>query len=80
MERGNYERLRWRCIRRGLLEVDIALSRFLDEGFLQLNEDQQAAFVELANMEDLPLWHLISGQEVSEDARLAEVLAKIRGA
>ena len=30
MEREDYERLRWRCIRRGLLEVDIALTRFLD--------------------------------------------------
>lgn len=78
MERGDYERLRWRCIRRGLLEVDIALTRFLDNGFDQLNADEQAAFVELANMEDHDLWHLISGQAECEDARLAPVLEKVR--
>ena len=62
MQREDFERLRWRCIRRGLLEVDIALTRFLDDQFNALNEEQKRAFVELADMEDHDLWHLISGQ------------------
>jgi len=33
MERAELERLRWRCIRRALLELDIVLTRFLDKGF-----------------------------------------------
>ena len=41
MEREHYERLRWRCIRRGLLEVDIALTRFLDQKFECLSDDEQ---------------------------------------
>ena len=36
MERKDYERLRWRCIRRGLLEVDIAITRFVDDGLDKL--------------------------------------------
>ena len=28
MERSDYERLRWRCIRRALLELDVTLTRF----------------------------------------------------
>jgi succinate dehydrogenase flavin-adding protein (antitoxin of CptAB toxin-antitoxin module) len=78
MERDHYERLRWRCIRRGLLEVDIALTRFLDETFERLNDDEQQAFVELANMEDHDLWHLISGQAEIDDPRLADVVTMIR--
>ncbi|MGB4467606.1 MAG: succinate dehydrogenase assembly factor 2 [Azovibrio sp.] len=78
MERAAYERLRWRSIRRGMLEVDIALTRFLDEQFQSLSAAEQQAFVELADFEDLELWHLISGQEVCEDPRLAPIVAMLR--
>jgi succinate dehydrogenase flavin-adding protein (antitoxin of CptAB toxin-antitoxin module) len=78
MERQDYERLRWRCIRRGLLEVDIALTRFLDDGFDQLDDEEQKAFVELADMEDYDLWHLISGQADIDDPRLAHVVNLLR--
>lgn len=78
MERADYERLRWRCIRRGLLEVDIALTRFLDKQFAALNEQEQQAFVELADMEDHDLWHLISGQAEIDDPGLAHVVTMLR--
>ena len=78
MRREDYERLRWRCIRRGLLEVDIALTRFLDDQFNALNEEQKRAFVELADMEDHDLWHLISGQADCADPRLAPIVAMLR--
>ncbi|WP_303784301.1 succinate dehydrogenase assembly factor 2 [Azovibrio restrictus] len=78
MQREAYERLRWRCIRRGLLEVDLALTRFLDETFDRLSEAEQQAFAELADYEDLELWHLISGQAECEDARLAPIVAMLR--
>ena len=78
MQREDYERLRWRCIRRALLELDIALTRFLDEKFDQLSDEQQQAFAELADMEDHDLWYLISGQAECEDARLAPIVAMLR--
>ena len=78
MERQDYERLRWRCIRRGLLEVDIALTRFLDDGFERLDDEEQKAFVELADMEDHDLWHLISGQADIDDIRLAHIVNLLR--
>jgi antitoxin CptB len=78
MRREDYERLRWRCIRRGLLEVDIALTRFLDERFDSLDEQGQQAFVELADMEDHDLWYLISGQAECDDPRLEPVVAMLR--
>jgi succinate dehydrogenase flavin-adding protein (antitoxin of CptAB toxin-antitoxin module) len=78
MERADYERLRWRCIRRALLELDITLTRFLDNGFAQLNDEQQQAFVELANWEDHDLWQLISNQDEAVDPRYAPIVALLR--
>ena len=78
MERAEYERLRWRCIRRALLELDIALTCFLDEQFDQLNADQQQVFAELADMEDHDLWYLISGQAECDDPRYAPIVALLR--
>jgi succinate dehydrogenase flavin-adding protein (antitoxin of CptAB toxin-antitoxin module) len=78
MERADYERLRWRCIRRAFLELDIVLTRFLDKGFDDLSEEEQQVFVELADMEDHELWYWVSGKTECDDPRLAPVVAKIR--
>lgn len=80
MERADYERLRWRCIRRALLELDITLTRFLDNGFAQLSETEQAAFVELVALEDHELWYLLSGKAecAADEAHFVPVVEKIR--
>ena len=78
MEREDYERLRWRSIRRALLELDITLTRFLDNGFEQLDEDQKQAFVELADMEDYDLWDLITGKAELDNPRLMSVVVMLR--
>jgi len=79
MESADYERLRWRCIRRALLELDITLTRFLDGGeFEKLSDDQQQAFVELADMEDYDLWDLLTGKAEIDDPRLAQMVTLIR--
>ena len=79
MERAAYERLRWRCIRRALLELDIKLTRFLDSGeFEKLDDEQQQAFVELADMEDYDLWDLINGNAETDDPRKVPVVALLR--
>ncbi len=79
MERADYERLRWRCIRRALLELDITLTRFLDDGsFDRLSEDEKQAFVELADMEDYDLWDLLTGKAEIDDPRLTPLVALLR--
>lgn len=78
MERADYERLRWRCIRRALLELDITLTCFLDDGFDRLSEDQKQAFVEMADMEDHDLWYLISGKTECDDPRFMPIVAMLR--
>ncbi len=73
------ERVRWRS-RRGLLELDIVLGRFIDAFYMQLNEAELLVFEELLDMPDNPLWDMIAGrQEATQDAQRA-LLEKIKSA
>jgi len=78
VEREALNRLRWRCTRRAMLEMDLLLGKFLDERFPRLNPAQAEAFVVLADMEDLALWPLVNGALACEDQAQAEVVAMLR--
>ncbi len=71
-------RLRWRCTRRAMLEMDLLLGGFLERRFSSLTPEQAQAFVVLADMEDLELWPLITGKRECENAVQAEVVAMLR--
>jgi antitoxin CptB len=72
-------RLRWRC-RRGLLENDLVLQRFLDLQGRDLDAADLAALDALLAMPDPDLWDLVSGRRECDDAKLADVLARVRAA
>ena len=78
MEQHELNKLRWHCTRRALLELDIILGRFLDNGFNQLSDVQVKTFIDLVAMEDHDLWALISGKVEATDPRESEVIAVIR--
>jgi antitoxin CptB len=71
------ERLRWRC-RRGLLELDIVLKRFVDQDYEGLNFDQRVAFDVLLDLPDTVLWDMISGRKDAEELNQQAMLDKIR--
>lgn len=77
-DREKLNRLRWRCTRRAMLEMDLLLGEFLDRIFPGLNPAQADAFVMLADLEDLDLWPLINGSRECPDPVQAEVLALLR--
>jgi antitoxin CptB len=70
-------RLRWRC-RRGLLENDLVLQRFLDRHGAELDDAMVAALNELLALPDPELWELVSGQRECGDDRLAGIVASVR--
>jgi succinate dehydrogenase flavin-adding protein (antitoxin of CptAB toxin-antitoxin module) len=72
-------RLRWRC-RRGLLENDLVLARFLERRAAGLDREQLAALNALLESDDNDLWDLLSGRVECCDPRLAPVVAMIRDA
>ncbi len=78
------QRMRWRC-RRGLLELDLTLGRFVDEHYADMNEQEQRHFDELLDMPDNLLWDMIAGrteQAVQDSTKetLRPLLEKIRAA
>ena len=71
-------RLRWRCTRRAMLEMDILLGGFLDRSYADLTPEQARAFSTLADMEDLELWPLITGKREPADPVQAQVITMLR--
>ena len=70
-------RLRWQC-RRGLLELDLVLERFLERHADHLQAGQLASFKTLLDYTDKDLWDLIRGRAECRDPRLAEVVGWMR--
>ncbi len=79
LETAALNRLRWRC-RRGLLENDLVLARFLEHSAATLDRERLAAFEELLGLPDPELWALLSGQCECGDPRLAPMVAMLRAA
>jgi antitoxin CptB len=72
-------RLRWQC-RRGMLELDLLLNRFLDTGFLSLDDAGRADFVRLLGYQDQIIHDWLMGQAVPADAALRRLTGQIRAA
>lgn len=66
--------------RRGLLELDLVLGRFMEKEFEQLNDEQLAAFVEILAFQDQDLLALVNGYQQTEKTHLIPLLDKIRHA
>jgi len=66
-------RIRWRC-RRGMLELDIVLLRFMDTHYEQLDAYQRELFEALLTHADHDLWNMISGKMEAPDQALQPIL------
>jgi succinate dehydrogenase flavin-adding protein (antitoxin of CptAB toxin-antitoxin module) len=77
MDRLQRDRLRWKC-RRGLLELDIVLDKFLQDEGETLSEGEVAALGDLLDQHDNDLWDLVIGRSDRVDARLRGILARLR--
>jgi len=73
----DFDRIRWQC-RRGLLELDLVLERFLRENSGQLTSMELDMFCRLLAAPDNDLWDWISGRADSYDPALTELIARLR--
>jgi antitoxin CptB len=74
----HFARLRWRC-RRGWLELDLVLARFLEEDYPTLGPAERRAFERLLALSDETLLAWLNGVEpVSLDEEAAEVVKRLR--
>ncbi|WP_338074116.1 succinate dehydrogenase assembly factor 2 [Halochromatium glycolicum] len=72
-------RLRWQC-RRGMLELDLLLNRFLDSGYAALDGQGRADFVRLLGYSDQILQDWLVGQAVPADPALCRLITAIQHA
>jgi len=73
----NLERVRWRC-RRGLLELDIVLGRFIETHYALLDDAGRQVFEELLDMPDNHIWDMIAGRMEAAPGEQQALLEKIR--
>ena len=76
-ESENMNRLRW-CCRRGMLELDILLSPFLDKGYSQLSEQQRADFKRFLDCTDPELFAWLMGHESPPTEEFVELVRRIK--
>lgn len=70
-------RLRWNC-RRGLLENDLVLEKFLDIHGRDLDQARLALLNELLALDDNTLWDVVTGRAELEDRRFDEMVGWLR--
>ena len=73
IDQRSLSKLKWRC-RRGLLELDIVLGRFIEQRYPVLDDEQCVVFDELLDYPDTELWDLITGKKEPAHAHQREVL------
>ena len=66
-------RIRWQC-RRGLLELDLVLAKFLDRHLKTLSPARLAAFKRLLDYPDNDLWDFVTGKLTPPDAESAQII------
>jgi antitoxin CptB len=77
MDRLAHERLKWKC-RRGLLELDLVLERFMQRHARALSDGELARLCELLELADNDLWDIVNGRNDAYDARFGGVVARLR--
>lgn len=74
---ADLNRVRWQC-RRGMLELDLALNRFLKDGYSLLPKNLQSAFSALLELPDPDLWDIVRGSAEPQDADMRTVAALLQ--
>ena len=77
MDQAALNRLRWRC-RRGMLENDLILTRFLDSCGDRITDAELTALESVLQLSDNDLWEMLSGRQEPADAALMPLLERLR--
>ena len=74
---GELDRIRWHC-RRGLLELDLVLTRFVEQQLEQLNDAGRSAFESLLELPDNDLLDMVMGRAEAPTPAEQSVLELLR--
>ena len=67
------DRIRWQC-RRGLLELDLVLAKYLDRHLENLSPADLATFTRLLDYPDHDLWDFANGKTPPPDTEAARII------
>ncbi|MCQ8117059.1 MULTISPECIES: succinate dehydrogenase assembly factor 2 [Methylomonas] len=73
----NINKLRWRC-RRGTLELDLMLLRYLENRYLAAELSEQQTFLRMLELEDTELMRYLMGEQLPNDESLKNLVLAIR--
>jgi len=73
---GEIGKLRWRC-RRGMKELDLLLTRYIDEQYGAAAAAEQAAFQRLLELQDPTIYDYVLGRDAPADPALRSLLERI---
>ena len=74
---NSLSKLKWRC-RRGTLELDLLLTRYLEATYQQADEIEQQHFQKLLDLQDPEIISYLMGNRFPEPEWLAAIVKKIR--
>lgn len=70
------KKLQWQC-RRGMLEIDLVLKRYLSESYLKADENEKTIFEALLIENDQQLFLWLMGKENAPE-KYADLVEKLR--
>ena len=70
-------KLLWHC-RRGVKELDVVLTRYLESSYDDSTEADKQTFEDLLEYQDPDILRFILNQERPEDEKIARIIDKIR--
>lgn len=68
--------LKWRC-RRGMRELDVMLTKFLDTRYDDLDDRKKLAFQQLLTVQDPVLFKMLIGRLEAQEQRFNEIVQEI---
>ena len=74
---SDLSRLRWLC-RRGMKELDVVVSLYLEQDYPAASAKEQAEFRRLLDMTDPELYNLLLGRSETDDPGQAGLLRRLR--
>ena len=77
LTRTELNRLRWRC-RRGKLENDLILARFLELRGAGITDQEVVVLDRLLDLSDDELWDLLAGRQEPADSAVKPLLDALR--
>jgi len=77
--RAELGRLRWHC-RRGLLELDLVLERYLARHAARMSGEEAGLLAELLEYADNDLWEVVSGRSERYHPRHQAIVVRLRAA